>query len=311
MTTARASSSASLIMQAQKLKSVDWLQSALVHGVLLLGLFIGVQWKSKPPEAVPVQVEIFSAPAAVVTPPPPPTPPPTPLQVRPAPSPVKPTPLPLPESKVDIAIEKKAKAKLEEKEKLENQKQAELKKAQAEEKQKEEKQKEEKQKVEKLKAEKVAKEKLQEKLLEKAALEKANLEKTAQSNAEEKSREDALRKIIASAGSTAGNTTDKNAEKSGVGGNALSASDITRLQNMIRSNTVFQIPESMKGNPEAEFIVSLLPDCTVAGVKLKKSSGLSNWDDAAERAIARIKQFPRPASGTCASSYSVTHKPLS
>jgi colicin import membrane protein len=300
MTTARASSSASLIMQAQKLKSVDWLQSALVHGVLLLGLFIGVQWKSKPPEAVPVQVEIFSAPAAVVTPPP------TPLPVQPAPSPVKPTPLPLPESKVDIAIEKKAKAKLEEKEKLENQKQAELKKAQAE-----EKQKEEKQKVEKLKAEKVAKEKLQEKLLEKAALEKANLEKTAQSNAEEKSREDALRKIIASAGSTSGNTTDKNAEKSGVGGNALSASDITRLQNMIRSNTVFQIPESMKGNPEAEFIVSLLPDCTVAGVKLKKSSGLSNWDDAAERAIARIKQFPRPASGTCASSYSVTHKPLS
>jgi colicin import membrane protein len=300
MTTARASSSASLIMQAQKLKSVDWLQSALVHGVLLLGLFIGVQWKSKPPEAVPVQVEIFSAPAAVVTLPP------TPLPVQPAPSPVKPTPLPLPESKVDIAIEKKAKAKLEEKEKLENQKQAELKKAQAE-----EKQKEEKQKVEKLKAEKVAKEKLQEKLLEKAALEKANLEKTAQSNAEEKSREDALRKIIASAGSTAGNTTDKNAEKSGVGGNALSASDITRLQNMIRSNTVFQIPESMKGNPEAEFIVSLLPDCTVAGVKLKKSSGLSNWDDAAERAIARIKQFPRPASGTCASSYSVTHKPLS
>jgi colicin import membrane protein len=302
MTTARASSSASLIMQAPQLKSVDWLQSALVHGVLLLGLFIGVQWKSKPPEAVPVQVEIFSAPAPAIQAPPP--------QVQPTPSPVKPTPLPLPESKVDIAIEKKAKAKLEER--LENQKQAELKKAQADEKQKEEKQKDEKQKVEKLKAEKLAKEKLQEKAaLEKAALEKANVEKTAQSNAEEKSREDALRKIIASAGSTAGNTTDKNAEKSGVGGNALSASDITRLQNMIRSNTVFQIPESMKGNPEAEFVVSLMPDCTVAGVKLKKSSGLSNWDDAAERAIARIKQFPRPASGTCAASYSVTHKPLS
>jgi TonB C terminal len=46
-------------------------------------------------------------------------------------------------------------------------------------------------------------------------------------------------------------------------------------------------------------------------VKLKKSSGLSNWDDAAERAISRIKQFPRPASGTCATSYAVTHKPLS
>ena len=136
-------------------------------------------------------------------------------------------------------------------------------------------------------------------------------EKTAQSQAEEKSREDALRKIIASAGSTSGNTNDKNAEKVGVSGNALSASDITRLQNMIRSNTVFQIPESMKGNPEAEFVVSLMPDCTVVGVKLKKSSGLSNWDDAAERAISRIKQFPRPASGVCATSYAVTHKPLS
>jgi colicin import membrane protein len=301
MTTMRAPSSASLIMQAQKIKSVDWVKSALVHGVLLLGLVIGVQWKTKPPEAVPVQVEIFSLPAASVKPPPP-----VQEQIQAIPS--KPVPTPLPESKVDISVEKKAKAKLDEQEKLEAKKEADLKKAKADEKLKEEKLKEDK-----LKAEKIAKEKaLQQKLaLDKANSEKAEQEKIAQAKVEEKSREDALRKIIASAGSTSGNTTDKNAEKSGVGGNALSASDISRLQNMIRSNTVFQIPESMKGNPEAEFVVSLMPDCTVVGVKLKKSSGLSNWDDAAERAISRIKQFPRPASGICATSYAVTHKPLS
>jgi colicin import membrane protein len=301
MNAVRASSSASLIMQAQKLKSVDWLKSALVHGVLLMGLVIGVQWKTKPPENLPVQVEIFSLPTAAIKPPPA-------VQEQAAPAPVKPTPTPLPENKVDISVEKKAKAKLDEQEKLEARKEADAKKAKADEKLKEDKLKDDK-----LKAEKVAKEKaLQQKAaLDKANLEKAEQEKIAQTKAEEKSREDALRKIIASAGSTSGNSSDKNAEKTGAGGNALSASDISRLQNMIRSNTVFQIPESMKGNPEAEFVVSLMPDCTVVGVKLKKSSGLSNWDDAAERAISRIKQFPRPASGMCATSYAVTHKPLS
>jgi colicin import membrane protein len=306
MSMVQASSSASLIMQAQKIKSVDWLKSALVHGILVLGLVVGVQWKTKPPEAVPVQVEIFSLPAGAIKPP-------TVVQeqVPPTPPTVKPVPTPLPENKVDISIEKKAKAKLDEQEKLEAKKEADLKKAKADEKLKEEKTKAEK--IERLALEKATKEKAakEKALLEKTTLDKANQEKTAQSQAEEKSREDALRKIIASAGSSSGNTSDKNAEKSGVGGNALSASDITRLQNMIRSNTVFQIPESMKGNPEAEFVVSLMPDCTVVGVKLKKSSGLSNWDEAAERAISRIKQFPRPASGACATSYAVTHKPLS
>jgi colicin import membrane protein len=289
-------------MQAQKLKSIDWLQSALVHGALLLGLVISVQWKSKPPESEPVQVELFSPPPAVTRTAPPPA-----VQVTPLP--VKPVPTPLPETKVDIAIEKKA---------------AEVKKAKAEEKLKEDKLKEDRLKDDKLKAEK-----LERAATEKAAKDKALKDKTAQEKiasdravqaaqekiaaekAEEKSRDDALKKIIASAGSPSGNTSDKNAEKTGAAGNALSAGDITRLQNMIRSNTVFQIPESMKGNPEAEFVVNLMPDCTVVGVKLKKSSGLSNWDDAAERAISRIKQFPRPASGTCASSYAVTHKPLS
>jgi colicin import membrane protein len=279
----------SVLNKAQQLKSVDWLQSALVHGVLLLGLVVSVQWKSTAPDATPVQVEIFSPPAVSV-----PLPAASKPIVVPAVPQVKPTPTPvLPTEKVDISIEKKkldekkaeekkaedkkVKAKLDEQEKLEAKKELDLKKAKAQ---------------------------------EKLKTEKQTTEKT-QNQAEEKSREEALKKIIASAGSSSGNTSDKNAEKSGTAGNALSASDISRLQNMIRSNTVFQIPESMKGNPEAEFVVSLLPDCTVAGVKLKKSSGLATWDDAAERAISRIKQFPRPASGTCASSYAVTHKPIS
>jgi colicin import membrane protein len=264
---------------AQQLQSVDWLQSALVHGALLLGLVISVQWKTKAPDATPVQVEIFSPPPAQQPPPA------KAVSVPSVAAQVKPE-SPLPIDKVDISVEKKKQEtkKQEDKrlddKKAEDKKELDLKKTKAE----------EKAKAEKL--EKLAQDKLQDK-------------------AEEKSREEALRKIIASAGSTSGNTADKTAEKTGIAGNALSASDITRLQNMIRSNTVFQIPESMKGNPEAEFIVSLLPDCTVTGVKLKKSSGLNSWDDAAERAISRIKQFPRPASGTCALSYAVTHKPIS
>jgi colicin import membrane protein len=289
-----------------------WLKSALVHGGLLAALFIGVQWKTKHIEPAPVQVEIFSAAPTVQKASPTPAPAPVPAPPKTPVAELKPD-LP-PPPKVDIAVEKKVERKIEKVAEKQLEKQP-------------------NKQVEKLPEKKpVAKpiEKVAEKATEKpddkklaeviqkstqdkeAEAKKQLADEKAQSKLEEKSRDDALKKIIASAStqsSGSGNTTDKNADKSGAAGNNMDAGYINRLRNMIRSNTVFQQPENMQGNPKAEFIVSLMPDCTLVSVRLKKSSGLRSWDDAAERAISRINQLPRPSTGSCASSIEVSHQP--
>jgi colicin import membrane protein len=258
-----------------QLKIADWMQSAIVHGLLVLALFISVQWKTKAPESAPVQVEIFNPPAAqvaIAVPPPVPVPVPRPVEVKPLPKVIETPVVP----KVDIAVEKK---KIEPKP---------IAKAESKPEPKPEPKTETKPKLD-LK-------KLEEEL------------EAKESKASEKTREDALKKIIASA-STGGNTSDKSADKAGSAGSYVDASYISRLKNMIRSNTVFQTPENMNGNPRAEFIVTLMPDCSVAGVRLKKSSGLKIWDDAAERALSRTTNFPRPPSGACVPSMEITHAP--
>ena len=67
----------------------------------------------------------------------------------------------------------------------------------------------------------------------------------------------------------------------------------------IRRNIVFQVPADLEGNPRAVFQVQLRPDCGLAGVRLRRSSGVPAWDQAAERGIQRTDPFPRPADGTC------------
>jgi colicin import membrane protein len=267
-----------MIASGGKLKIADWMQSALVHGLLLIALFISVQWKTKAPDSAPVQVEIFSQPQvqAPTTVPTPITPPPTPVTVKPAPKVVELPVVP----KADISIEKK---KIEPKPELKPEPKPEPKP--------------------------VAKPEPKVDTKPKVDLKKIEEELEAkETKAAEKTREDALKKIIASA-STGGNTSDKSADKAGGAGSYVDASYINRLKNMIRSNTVFQTPENMAGNPRAEFIVSLMPDCSVASVRLKKSSGLKTWDDAAERALSRTTNFPRPPSGACVPSMEITHAP--
>ncbi len=264
-------------------KSKDWAGSLLVHLALLLALFISVQWKTKPEDTPPVQIELFT--------------PPVPQRVE--------TPV---ENKVEARVENKVENKPEpapdialEKRKAEKMAEKKAEEKKADEKRTLEKKAEEKKAAEKLASEKVAAEKTKTEKLEKAeraATAAANAEK--ESN--EKQREEALRKIIAGA-STTGVSSNSGA------GNEMTASDLARIRSMIRDNTVFQIPESMTGNPKAEFVVALTPECSVQNVKLKKSSGLASWDDAAERALSRVRQFPKPMSGKCASSYEISHQP--
>ncbi|MEI7447931.1 MAG: energy transducer TonB, partial [Burkholderiales bacterium] len=82
-----------------------------------------------------------------------------------------------------------------------------------------------------------------------------------------------------------------------------------RVGAAIRSNTTFQIPAELDGNPKAVFLVQLRPDCALIGVRLRKSSGVSAWDQAAERGIQRTDPFPRPAEGACPGELEISRGP--
>ena len=262
----------------------DWVKSLAAHGVLLALLVVGVQWKTKHNDAAPIMMELYSSPAVSV-----PSPQPKLL------SQVIETPKPEPKADVkpDIAIKKetpkeiaKPEAKPTPKPKVEV-------------------------KPEKLiekKLEPKPDKKVQEKtdaLAKTEALAKAASEK--ETLAADKLREEALRKIMASASGPS--TLGEKGTQAGGAGNAIDAGYIGRVRSLIRSKTIFQIPDNMAGNPKAEFIVAVLPDCTVSGVKLKKSSGNPAWDDAAGRAISGIANLPRPSTGACPSSLEISHQP--
>ena len=55
-----------------------------------------------------------------------------------------------------------------------------------------------------------------------------------------------------------------------------------------------QLPPNIQGNPEAEFDVVLLPDGNTLGVKLKRTSGNTAYDNAVERAILKAQPLPLP-----------------
>jgi colicin import membrane protein len=53
-------------------------------------------------------------------------------------------------------------------------------------------------------------------------------------------------------------------------------------------------PPNLQGNPEVEMDVVLLPGGEVLGVKTRKASGTSTWDNAVERAILKAQPLPLP-----------------
>ena len=67
---------------------------------------------------------------------------------------------------------------------------------------------------------------------------------------------------------------------------------IARIQGKIRGNIVR--PPNLKGNPVAQLVVSQLPTGEILDVKLKRSSGNPQYDDAVERAIRKSSPLPRP-----------------
>jgi len=107
-----------------------------------------------------------------------------------------------------------------------------------------------------------------------------------------------MERLMAQAGVTAapGGATTPGAAASGVRGSDSAYSAL--VIGCIRPHIVFVVPEGTAANVYADFRVELLPDASVASLRLVRPSGLPGYDAAAERAIRRCDPFPRKRDGT-------------
>ena len=85
---------------------------------------------------------------------------------------------------------------------------------------------------------------------------------------------------------------DQLAKDSVSAANKSKAEWVDKIRAKIRSNIV--LPPDLQGNPEAQFLVVLLPTGEVLTRKLAKSSGHQGYDEAVERAILKSSPLPRP-----------------
>ncbi len=282
-----------------------------VHLLLAAFLIVGIRWKTSAPP--PLQAELFTPPVNPVPKPVDPVPPPAPKP----PPPVQPAPKP-DLAKPDIVTEKARLAAAEaERERFANARKE-----------------TEKQLRDKKLAEEQARRKAQELADAKAAedarkraAEQARKEAAAKARkeAQEKARQEAEEKAALAAeeqrntylkglmdkasGSAAGGGAASASGTTGAGGGGADSSYRSLLSSRIRAGTTFSIPAELSGNPKAVFVVTVMPDCTIAAIKLRKSSGVPSWDQAAERGIQRASPLPRMRDGTCPPELEITRGP--
>lgn len=287
--------------------------AALMHLLLLVFLWIGIRWQNETP--VTIEAEVWSPQPREAAP----VPVPVPVveqKTPPAPKPViKETPKPVEEErpvvKPDIALEQEKKRKALEKKRLEEEQQAKLKK---------QKEKEEAEKLAKAKAaeeERLRKEKLEKtKVAEEERLRKEKLEKDKKAAEAKRKQQEADAKLLAKireedmkriAGGTAGTGGTGDAARS-QGGRA-DAGYAARVSAKIKSNIVFSVPESLSDNPPVEYVIDLLPDGSIAGIRKTRSSGVPGFDEAVRRAIEKSQPFPKDKTGSVPSSIVGTHRP--
>ena len=286
--------------------------AVLAHGVLLVALMLGVQWRHQV-DTPAIEAELWSAlpqaaaPKAEETPPPEPTPP-APVAPPPPPQPVAEPPatrdaeIAVAREKQRLADEEKRRADALALQKLELKRKAEL----AEKRKKDEeiaRQAAERKAQERQQAEKAARDKL---AREKAEREKAAAEaqkqadarkKKDQQQAKEKAEAEAraleaqrqanLKRMAGLAGGTgAPDSTGTAARASGP-----SASYAGRVIGRVKPNIVF--PDEISGNPVAVVEVRTAPDGTIVGKRLIKPSGNKAWDDAVLKALDKTETLPR------------------
>jgi colicin import membrane protein len=296
-----------------------------VHLLLFAMLFVGLKWQTRRDE--PVQAELWVPPSSAgpkpvaVPPDPAPDPDPEPKpepKPEPTPAPV-PVPIPVPIKPAEINTEqvkrKEAERKQAERAALERleaaRKDAARKEAERKElarKDAERKEVARKEAAQTAQAKKRQDEQTRRDADEKRAEERRRQEAQARRDAQasEARRAEDIRRLQNQAGN-AGIPSDTAAK--GAAGGQLDAGYAGRLAAAIRSNTTFQTTADLDGNPRAIFLVQLRPDCSLISVKLRKSSGIPAWDQAAERGIERTDPFPRPSGSACQPEIEITRGP--
>jgi colicin import membrane protein len=273
----------------------------VAHGVLLMVLTLGVQWK-RDPVLTTVEAELWSALPVQAAPPAPPGPTPVPPEPEPKPVPIpapepKPViappapPPPAPDPSIAIAQEKARLLKKKQLEKLEQEKQEQAKR------QKEAQEARERELRDKLARDK----KLQ---LEQQRTETAKAEAEARKLAElRKQQIERMNRLAGQAVGSGGPESTGTAKQS----SGPSASYAGRIAARIKPNIVYT--ELIAGNPTADVEVRTSPDGTIISRKLVKSSGVKSWDDAVLNAIDKTEKLPPDTDGRVIPSLTLGFRP--
>lgn len=256
----------------------------LAHGLLVAALTWGVGWKQDVPTPV-FEAELWArlpvqaAPRAEA---PPPAPPPPAPEVRPEPRPAPPPPTPGP-SEAQIATQRAQQKKEQEQRALEEARQKAL--------------------TEKAAAEKAAADKKRAQEQKQAADKKVAEDKREREEAAERQRQENIRRMLGQAGASGAPQATGTAQQSA----GPSAGYGARVAARIKPNVVFT--DTVTGNPRAEVEVRTLPDGTIAGRRIVKSSGNTDWDEAVLKAIDRTATLPRDTDGRVPSSLIIGLRP--
>jgi hypothetical protein len=81
------------------------------------------------------------------------------------------------------------------------------------------------------------------------------------------------------------------------------------VKSAIQQNTSFVPPPEMAGNPQTTFRINLTSECALVGVERIRSSGVPEWDQAAEGAIRKVNPFPGFPGGKCPPHFELSHRP--
>jgi len=249
----------------------------LAHGLLLVALTLGVQWKRQAPATVSAQAELWAQVPQEAAP--------KPVEVPPAPAPAPAAPPPPAEAeppKVDIAREQDKERK-----RLQQEKEV-------------ARQREERQKLEKLKQDKLAQDRQRAEERQRADAQRKAAEEEKRSEA---LRQENMKRIAGMAGATGATGATGTAQQSA----GPSPSYGGRIRGKIRPNIVFT--EDISGNPSAEVEVRCSPDGTILSRKLVKSSGVKAWDDAVLKAIDKTETLPRDVDGRVPSPLVISFRP--
>lgn len=246
---------AATVYETSNEKAISGALALVMHSLFFAMLIFSVNWKK--PEPAAMVAELWSSLPPMAKPrvePPPPPPKVEPEPPKPAPK-VEPKPVP----KAEPKPQPKADIDLREKQEKERKakEQAALEKKRREEQALAEKKKREEQK------------RLEEQKQRQAA--EAEAKRLAQEQAE------AQKKLAAAAAAAQAREIDK-----------YKAAVAARIKRFIVE------PPSLQGNPEVEFEVVQLPGGEILGVKTRKASGQTVWDNAVERAILRAQPLPQP-----------------